>query len=693
MGNDWNNGVVDPEKNIRKYLFYKYKDFKTFGAGYYIGENNQSELMAYLESYNNNNIVLHWIEQSFENKDNFARLYLCDKSNGSNLQLVLKEEFTTSTQNYYKRSIELFDKYPQLNGVFAEPYVIEGNVAMHYSVRIFNQSLYDTKKQFIGIAKIDISLKGIQQFLSQITLQTSGYVLVAEENNLVIGGSINTTTLDNKGRLSLFDITDRNAGQLMKDIYNKYKSFNQLPYTLVISSEGIEYTVSHKTYTLENISWRIFIVTREMNYEMILSSSVSGGVAFVCILFGFIASVLVGTWITSPLLFLEKQFETIRDLSFEKIQFTRSYFKEVNNIYKNLEEMVYWLQEFKTFLPENVVTQLSEINERQTLAPKFDTLSIAESAMSVLEEERTTTALFKLGLHIKYCSIIYVRLSNLLTDFEDLVNLFGKIIAVTGTITKILQADIQILSVDEFQILFSSSHQLTSSKALTAALRISKSIDGLNEAGGSNIIYSIGVSSGQAHIGHIGTQHIRFFGVIGENRIIARKLSYLAGFLQLKILVDEPSLTSEFVARPVDKIKVNKNEEIQTVYELIKENNVEVDEWMYELEEHKLNQKFKYFQEAFDVLTSYEVLDENELLSRLEKSYSILKDHLHTVPEDRLVTTRLMDFISSLIERMEEGESFESIRKRLAEHHSDLSISWKTFTNFLDTEMVVQELK
>ncbi|KAL9651873.1 hypothetical protein ABK040_000219 [Willaertia magna] len=491
-------------------------------------------------------------------------------------------------------------------------------------------------------------------------VKRDGFILVTEENNMV-GGSINTTTADKRGRLSLFELSDRNAGQLMKDIYERYKS--------------------------------------DILGGVIRSTQVSAGVAAGMLFIGLISSIIVGIVITSPLKFLEKQFELIKCFNLDEVDSKKSIFSELNNIYTNLDQMVTWLQEFKSFLPENVFLQLAGFAEE--ISPKVDNhekssqkslFTSKGSSMKSSVEVSEINPLFKLGLLHKECSIVFIRLPNFckLRYSEEISLLFSRLITQIVSITKNFKGDIQIHSVEEIQITFTGSTE-SIMKALRSALRISKAITDCQNNSEINIDFNIGVSSGKAYIGNLGNNHFRYYTIVGEVRNTARKLTYLAEALKLKILFDENAFIENlFVTRPVDKIKVEEKGKFKhlVVFELIKENKIESDEWMYELEQQKENIKFKEFEKAISFLKMSSKMNNNtellelsyeEINERLKHALDVVIRHSHLMPEDAVICNRLVTILKLLLQNNSKPEIMESLH----EYHTDICV--KVSNEFSDS--------
>ncbi|KAG2392180.1 hypothetical protein C9374_012432 [Naegleria lovaniensis] len=721
IADDFNNGIIGRIPSL-KYLFSRYHIYNPFAVGIFF----PLELYTYLISGTPPNEVLTFGYKPF----NFTgvTVMFANSTDGSIIGVFNNDTrpFIITQQAYWTRSFELFNQLG-VDGVFGEPYVVkDSGVCIYYTVKLFDPTLYaQGQKQVVG----------------------EGFVLVAERNDMVIGGSINTTALDGRSRLSLFSLTTKNAGPLMQDLKNKYGSLNDMPQTVEVNSLGIDYIIHKMEYSFQNIRWNVFLVVYKEDIARTtnMNTYISVGVAAGVIIIGILCSIVIGYIITHPLRYLEKQFMKIKTFDLEKVLFISSKFKEVDSIYGDLHEMVQWLNEFKSFLPENVFNQLrnfhsSSDNHEQKKQDhnssshnKDDTISSSAGATSASRMSSKKSSLhdhaagpkglFRLGLSQKQTSVVHIELHDFAKTHSasEITHTFAKIASGLSTLAKTLKADLQIHSVEEFQLSFTDegeslgpNKKKTNVVALESALKISKVLDNIgksnNKKSANHLKYSIGISSGLSNTGNLGTSNVRVYSIVGPVLSNARKMSQLGRALNCKILTDSvcSESQSQFVVRPVDRFQIEKcsttsnGEEYQTcvksVYEVIKENIVEKDEWMYELEQQKANQRFKDFQTAFSLFEAFEnchnnntnlnshssPVSLNQVLEHLNQSQTILQEHLEKYPEDSLITNRLLRVLDPFIEEGKNPSSSthsdslgQSFMQSLMNYHSEISMSLK----------------
>ncbi|KAF0980824.1 hypothetical protein FDP41_013307 [Naegleria fowleri] len=132
-------------------------------------------------------------------------------------------------QGFYNSTIKAANKMGTKGAFGSIFYLINGTLALPYGSMIYDPTLFakfnmTNNKQGKaltpqGIYRCTIPLILLSNFLQKVSVFQRGYVLITEFNSTVsVDGSINTTTADRKSTLSIFDITDRDAGVLMKQI-------------------------------------------------------------------------------------------------------------------------------------------------------------------------------------------------------------------------------------------------------------------------------------------------------------------------------------------------------------------------------------------------------------------------------------------------------------------------------------------
>nr|CAG4718360.1 unnamed protein product [Naegleria fowleri] len=539
--------------------------------------------------------------------------------------------YEVSKKDYYNSSINAA-KLMGSEGAFTDPYIVtNGTLSIAYGAMLYDPHILTStgEKVLKGICRTVMPLANIVRFMREkITVLQNGYVLLQQNGtDLVVVGSVNTTSFDEKSRVKMTDIIDKNAGQLMKDIKERYVTWENVPNKFFISSMGVNYYVLSSMYTFENIEWRMFVVVFENDIQLTTTISIAAsvGVALLVTVISLTLALIITSIVLRPVRKLKEQFELIKVFDLDNIQRLSTNFVELNDIYKNLFNTVTWLKEIRSFIPDKVLLQLREEegdndpntpNElesnnsnahhhlQSTLGASSFTItttsdnSTSKKLSSTAISKKESSSVFKMGYSVKYVSILHIRLSNYLSEFtpNEIIRTFPKFVSALGSVTKVLQAELQIISTDELGVMIETKKRSCKDTAQECALKIVRAFEMINEQLKNHhmpeINYSIGISTSESYVGNIGNHSIRYYSVLSESVKISQHLSLLALNYGLRILIDEKTLIGtedKYISRPVERILSSPGlhsvpSRIYNIYCLEKENLVLDDEWLYELE-------------------------------------------------------------------------------------------------------------
>ncbi|EFC42421.1 hypothetical protein NAEGRDRAFT_80465 [Naegleria gruberi] len=730
MAEDYNLGLV-PRQPSLAYLYKYYNTFKPYGIGLFFNDS--------LDSVNvygapPNEIVVWYHTPTTEFMLYAISLDTSTPNTTAKSLVKASPNYEVNAQSYWKTTFGFYSSLG-LDGVFGIPYAIPGNPSYttYYCAKLYDPTYYSNGiKKVVGITKTNISLRIIESFLKTVQVLTSGYVIVAETNNLVIGGNINTTALDGSSRVSLFDLIDKGSGSLLNRVYQNYKGWTNTP--IFIDFDG--FFIVKSNFTLVNLEWNVFIVVDKQEVEMVtnITTGVSVGITILIIIVGVIMSITIGHIVTNPFTILEREFMKIKTMELDQVNITASKFKEVDLIYLYLYEMTVWLNEIKTFIPESVFLQLRNMKEENTKKTdesqantkskkhKNHPVSNSDAASIDLESHgsrhfsnnssRTSSmaskvqevgnSLFKIGLNCKQGAVVRIKLIDFSTDLNvaDIGHIFSKIVSGLSAVSKSIQGDFQVITVDDYQIYVSSvegnGRKSSNVLALEAALKLRKLLVTINETSKTHIRCAIGVSSGKCYAGNLGTSSFRTFSVVGSVPINAEKLAFLADDLRCDVLADEgtmdESTLKKFVSRPVDKLMevVENSQEgkVSVVYEVEKENTIEGDEWMYELEQQKANQKFSEFGKYFFYDKNFEGLNNDEIINMLRDYEANLTavvqndEYIKSYPARKLIKS--IGYFAHILESSGKNTRFELFKQYYSTVNNQVQEVYPPHTTVVD---------
>ncbi|KAG2389400.1 hypothetical protein C9374_013960 [Naegleria lovaniensis] len=522
---------------FRSYMFHLTKQSGVF-VGYFLYFHPYSERYAVTVVSTNNTLVYTYQNNRFPG-------IIRDQLNwetGSVMKANYSIDPTPANltkQEFYVSGLAMTKKLKS-EGVFLDPvFIIGAHIALPYIALLYDPiqlQQQPSKKVQIGMCRCTVPLYLLSNFLrDEIEIFSKGYVIIishpivttssTSSNNTsssmvqVIAGSITTTTPDGKNTLPLFNLTERNAGKLMQDIYHTYRvDFFQLPEKFKISSLGVNYIIMLKAFSYENIKYKLLVVVYEDEVSMTtyISIGASLGATILVVILGICYGIVLSHAITSPIQALQRHLERIKVLDLEDhtgMNNKNSIFKEMNEMCDHLQVTISWLKEIKCFIPDNVFHQLQmranehssasltlasslrsstqvkpqirASHERQAIFKhqnkpthenhqepmmndqKHETASNSSVSTSTLGEP---SSLFKMGLFKKTCTVICVCLNWETACHSDIACELPKIVNTIRSMCKVFQAIVHISSVEEIVIIFETEKQSKKKKSALAAV-------------------------------------------------------------------------------------------------------------------------------------------------------------------------------------------------------------------------------
>ncbi|KAL9644027.1 hypothetical protein ABK040_005495 [Willaertia magna] len=636
MASDYQNDILILPTNYKPYAFRRLLNYDITITTIAFYENNQSFLYFYNRVDNKDGSTVLYYGVQNPGESNLLMFYANMTDGSVSSKIYRNETYVTYEKDYYQGSLKVFKSFE--TGGYGEPYnVIGGGLSIYYAAPIYSKSLLKQgKKQLVGMSKINISLERISQFIKTVRIFGSGFFVISEFSSMnVISASIDIPS-DITTQVHLFNLTDQDSGPLFKKAYDPKElsraeklNYEGMEYYLQrITFKGTPYILMTSSYHYDNIFWRLSFVLfeNEVLASVQLSTNISVGIMCTILVLSITFSVILGIIITKPFNNLQIEFEKISLMNFDNLNYYTSVLTEEMFIYKHLYQMASFLKEIKTYLPESLMRNLSSI-EKKVLEEKSVTnltgnvtgnyskksiTSFFGNASGSMHNSTLKSSLFKTGFEKKYATVIYLKLPNFthnfISDSFTISSLFEKILTELSNVSKISKSNLQIIKQNEFVFNLDSNH--TMGIAVDSALKIKRALQNVNQQSKFKLNYVIGVSSSEALVGIIGSKTLKYSAVVGECMSKSKELCELCQTLKTDILVDELTATSkgilnDFVLRPIERYipgyilslegYKHSTSNIETIFELIKTSGIENDEWMYELEQKKINEQHHKF--------------------------------------------------------------------------------------------------
>ena len=332
---------------------------------------------------------------------------------------------------------------------------------------------------------------------------------------------------------------------------------------------------------------------------------------------------------------------------------------------------------------------VSSFVERSSVGGHSHKSKVSQATTSMTSNHQQKVSL-ELGLSSYVATVLVIQFRNFdgrsYPISTDLLGVFTMLYQKVQSVSKQFRGRATIVTPKIIMVSFENGRSFEKG-ALMCAVHLKKQMEAVNsqlkdQVKLPELDYGIGVSRSECLVGNIGTSQVKYFSLIGECSSNALKLASLNATLRTKILTDESmtnALLSDFISRPVHFSKRNSvlGEDIafdldgkttQKIIELIGEDKVNDDEWLYELQQKEDSQKYVYFEEAFEMLLSSSINRE-----MLRKSLNIIGDYVEKDSKD-LVSKLLHNHLSTLLNLRD-----EELRERmksfcLEDYHIDLKL-------------------
>ncbi len=479
-------------------------------------------------------------------------------------------------------------------------YQQENNLQQLYGITIASP-IINLDRQFKGVVGADISLNRISDFFNSLKIGENGKALVVNKDRKIILYS----------DLTMKELTDAQAITI-NDIKQDWVREGTQEFFKRLETE-ISYKWNNKNYLVKvydfskkiGKQWFLIIVIPEDDFlgETKQARSMSLLITSLMLCLSILFSLWLSRSLSKPIENITKTMEKVKDLDFSELKPLSSPIKEFQQMSDATTAMTQGLKAFLKYVPPSLVQQFIEqgeaavVGEHQELNLSFF-FSDIEGFTSIAEE---------------------VGPKELMTDLSDYFDQMTKVIVLDnkGTIDKYIG--------DSVMAFWGAPNYIADHPKLAcySALGCRNTIDLLNKqrllAGKKVFNTRIGIHTGLAIVGHLGSNDRINYTIIGDNVNLASRIEGINKIYHTNIIVSQITyrqVYQYFIFRPLDCIIVKgKNEGIK-IYELIAEKS-DADEQMLALVA-KASEAFEYY-----------------LLGEFQQSVKIYHEILSDNPDDQ----------------------------------------------------------
>jgi adenylate cyclase len=548
---------------------------------YYIGDEQGNFIIGYRNKYNSisTKIINRKAKQPFS-----LWKYRNEK------EVVYKEktesnpDFDPRIRPWYigaKNSLQPYwtEIYSFYNKEADNAYAINNTNKSLYGISISNP-IINNQQKLIGVVGVDISLTGLSQFLSSLKMGNNGKALMVNNfRQLILYPLVDSeklmTTPEQQGmRVENIDIdwlregTERFFRQHEKDFFYTY--------------QGQDYFFKAHDFSTEiGKPWYLVVVVPVDDFLDTIKANRVVNLSITC--FMLLLSILFSLWLSrnlaKPLETMTRTMKQVSSLNFASLEYLSSPIREFQQMSDALNSMTQGLKAFLKYVPPEVVVELIKKGENVTLGGHELNLSIFFSDIESFTEIAEDSAPMEIMTDLTYY-------------FDQMVKVI--VLDNQGTVDKFIG--------DAVMAFWGAPNYTTDHARLSclAALQCQAEIAKLNEqrvAAKKRVFNTrIGIHTGIAIVGNIGSSDRFNYTIVGDNVNLASRLEGLNKLYHSNILVSHTTYRQTyqfFVFRPLDFVMVKGKNEGMKIYQLLAEKD-QCDEQTLVLAEQAA-EAFKYY--------------------------------------------------------------------------------------------------
>lgn len=431
---------------------------------------------------------------------------------------------------------------------------------------MFNQLLgtttatpvYDKNGKLRGVFGVDLRLDFISKFITSEVFSEHGIPFIVTVDGKLIalpemGASPERANLNNIHSL------DVKMPWIVKS-YEIFKKNGQSQFSFEYNGKIYLATYTLILYDLLH-DWLVGIVVPEDDFTAALkkASEIDAIVGLIVLALGvFLISKLV-TRIVKPIKNLVRETNKIKNFNLSGNEKVKSRIKEVMLLADAIQSMKAGLRSFQKYVPASLVRQLIETGENAIIGGTKKTLAILFSDVKDFTQISEKMEPNELMAYI--CEY-----------FDELSKIIS---AENGTIDKYIG--------DSIMAFWGAPHAIDNycQCAARAALRITQRLNKLNkkwvESGRYPLITRIGIHTGDAIVGNVGSSERINYTAIGDAINVASRLEEINKIYGTHIVVSQEIyeiIKDQFVLRKIDCVAVKGKSEGHNIFELIAENKI-----------------------------------------------------------------------------------------------------------------------
>ncbi|WP_131793544.1 adenylate/guanylate cyclase domain-containing protein [Legionella brunensis] len=416
--------------------------------------------------------------------------------------------------------------------------------------------IYDDHNQLKGVIALDLTIESLQYFIQNLEVTKNTIIYIINEKKQVIAYRDNNYKKDIRGQI------------LLPEMSKHFPSFpaNKAPPQFLVTSyrdKGQDFFLAYQTISNKetNSLWQIIIIVPANDILAPLKSvSIHNFLLTLLILFlGILIVRYISQKISRPIIYLAKEAKEITRLDLTPRPLLKTIIREISYMDKSLKAVRSSLTSFQRYVPSSLVKKLMRSGKIAKVGGESQDITILFSDIkdfTKLAEETEPK-----------------QLMTYLSEYFQLMT--ETVIQHQGTLDKYIgDAVMAIWNAPTLD----RHHALHACQTAVCMIERVKELNQKNQGiGFPNFSIRIGINSGEAVIGNVGSEDRLSFTALGDTVNLANRLEGINKIYHTQIIITQSTFKqvgSSFVFRLLDEVAMRGKQVSTTIYELITEPNI-----------------------------------------------------------------------------------------------------------------------
>ncbi len=418
--------------------------------------------------------------------------------------------------------------------------------------------IYDDNKELKGVLALDLTIDGIQHFIEELQVTPNAMIYITNEKQQVIAYRNPFQTQDIRGK--------KLTPELIKKFNIPLLSFERQDSKPMVSSyryKGEQFFLAYQPIT-ETIAdpWNITIIVPadDVLAPLEILSIRALLLTFIVLFIGALIARYISRKISHPIILLAEEAEEITKLNLSPRPLLNTMIKEISYMDKSLSNMRNSLASFQRYIPSSLVKKLISSGKIAQVGGQNQNITVLFSDIKNFTQLAEETEPQQLMTY----------LSNYFQSMTEAV------ISHQGTVDKYIGDAVMAFWNAPFPDKKHAFHACQT--AVDMLERVEKMNNHNRQYGLPEFAIRIGINSGEAVVGNVGSEDRLNFTALGDTVNLASRLEVINKTYHSQIIISKDTykeVEHKFPFRLLDEVAVRGKRKGTLIYELLVRSNLE----------------------------------------------------------------------------------------------------------------------